>query len=642
MGMHYNCVLRLCILHNQLLFSLLKNPVFSSYLSCCYFVLLLYLQEDLPYPEDLGGLGSYLDEALPIYCATPSSSRLIRPPSSLLSSDYARQYDVFCFSSPSVNPSVTSQGPTVVTIDDNDDKAPPFDLSKFAPIHKKAGERLQILISEWPAAPLPMPIHKYDSHTPMTMYYGGHLVHYQMYESLPQLLVYHLYKPHPLPVDQDLVRVAKDGADLIFYINVHVSDLSDLFRPFIWAGSLQRPHVKKTTDPASSLAFRQFMAHEQVRRHTSLTPVSNSQKQWAETNMSLLADIKKLMAEVQKDEHYRLPIVHVDIISSNTGVSQYLRAPLIPWNTTHRSPTDLRLMLKPTVDQSFLTDEREARSAAYLFWVVVQPVLLSSELNEIMQNTVVALKREGKQTFSSLASGQQGALQFALKPLQNMFSRALIKAFAVKHRMHLAVLGTLRPFAIYDSLLSSSLICPGLFPDSSWDEATVLLRQAMDSQSLRAWDGKVPSFNAPTPARTRPFRAPLPPPRTPRQLPNPWRSDPSVTRNPRRTNHRGDTNSRYSRGRGGRSSRGQSSRSSNSGPSLPASLPTDAAILGDDKIPAEHTTTPPATRDSEVVPAPPPAIEADSQADLSRSGACLALFAHAWVTAPPSIRTTVT
>ena len=45
----------------------------------------------------------------------------------------------------------------------------------------------------------------------MTMYYGGHLFHYQIHESLPQLLVYHSFKSHPLPVDQDLVRVAKDG-----------------------------------------------------------------------------------------------------------------------------------------------------------------------------------------------------------------------------------------------------------------------------------------------------------------------------------------------------------------------------------------------------------------------------------------------
>ena len=211
------------------------------------------------------------------------------------------------------------------------------------------------------------------------------------------------------------------------------------------------------------------MGHKQMRRHTSLTPASNSQKQRVESNMSLLADINKLMAEVQKDVRYHILIAHVDIISSNMGVSQYLRAPLIPWNTSQRSPTDLRLLLKPSVDQSFLTDERDSRTAAYLFWVVLQPVLLSSELNKIMQDTVVALKREGKQTFSSLAAGQQGALQFALKPLKNMFSRTLIKAFAVKHRLRLAVLESLRPFALFEKLLSSSLLCRGLFPDSSWD-----------------------------------------------------------------------------------------------------------------------------------------------------------------------------
>ena len=236
-------------------------------------------------------------------------------------------------------------------------------------------------MADYPSAPLDMPVAKYDNHTPMTMYYGGHLVHYHLRNSLPQLVVYHYFQPHTVPVDQDFVRVSKDEAELIFYINVPASDLSDLFRPFIWAGSLQRPQTRKRTDPASSLAFRQFMGHEQVRRHTSLTPASNSQKQWVETNMSNLAEVNRVMTEVQKDIHYHIPNAHVDIVSSNTGVSQYLRAPLIPWNSSPQSPTDLRLLLKPSVDQSFLTDEREARAAACLFWVVLQPVLLSSELN---------------------------------------------------------------------------------------------------------------------------------------------------------------------------------------------------------------------------------------------------------------------
>ena len=85
-------------------------------------------------------------------------------------------------------------------------------------------------MADSPPAPLHMSVQKYDNHTPMTMYYGGHLVHYQLRDSLPQLVVYHSFKPHTLPVDQDFVRVAKDEADLIFYINIPASDL---FRPFI-------------------------------------------------------------------------------------------------------------------------------------------------------------------------------------------------------------------------------------------------------------------------------------------------------------------------------------------------------------------------------------------------------------------------
>ena len=179
-----------------------------------------------------------------------------------------------------------------------------------------------------------------------------------------------------------------------------------------------------------------------------------------------------------------------------------------------------------------------------------------------MQNTVVALKREGKQTFSSLASGQQGALQLALKPLQNMFSRSLVMSFAIKHKIRLTVLGNLRPFALFDLLISSSLLCPGLFPDSSWAEASDLLKQSMDSPALRMWDGKVPTFNPTPSSRLRPFRAALPPPRTGPSPNRTWRLDSPTDRSCRRSERRGDRNIRSSQGRGGRSARGRSSHSS--------------------------------------------------------------------------------
>ena len=263
-------------------------------------------------------------------------------------------------------------------------------------------------------------------------------------------------------------------------------------------------------------------------------------------------------AECQRDNIASLRSAFI-MVSQNSLYVQAVRlvceAPSVPPHPVSKH--------KPTVGQSALTGERDARSAAYLFWVIIQPVLLSSDLNEIMQNTVVALKREGKQTFSSLATGQQGALQFALKPLRNVFSRALVKAYAFKHRLRLEVLGTLRPFPIYDTLLSSSLICPGLFPDSAWEEATNLLRQSMDSPSLRTWDNKAPPFNAPPPpARSRSFRDPLPSPshRQPRHYPTSWRTDTSGAHNSRQTYTRNGSTTQAFRGRGARSARGSSSQ----------------------------------------------------------------------------------
>ena len=60
--------------------------MFASQSVFRYWMCFLYLQEDLPYTEDLDDLGPLLGEDLPIDCATPSSSRLTHPPSSLLGS----------------------------------------------------------------------------------------------------------------------------------------------------------------------------------------------------------------------------------------------------------------------------------------------------------------------------------------------------------------------------------------------------------------------------------------------------------------------------------------------------------------------------------------------------------------------------
>ena len=122
-----------------------------------------------------------------IDCHTPSSARLTCPNSipSQLSSGSFNMSNVSLAPSSEVNPvscSSASLGtyhtqvtplcvhPPVITVEDTDD-SPPFDKSKSFPLHVQEGIALQKLLAS--TTTLPIPIHKYDSHTPVTMYFGG-------------------------------------------------------------------------------------------------------------------------------------------------------------------------------------------------------------------------------------------------------------------------------------------------------------------------------------------------------------------------------------------------------------------------------------------------------------------------------------
>ena len=78
-------------------------------------------QEDLPCPDDLDELGLLFGEVTPLDCPTPSSSRLTHPPSTLLSSSFARCADLFNHASPSGTTSRATLDPPVITLDDQDD-----------------------------------------------------------------------------------------------------------------------------------------------------------------------------------------------------------------------------------------------------------------------------------------------------------------------------------------------------------------------------------------------------------------------------------------------------------------------------------------------------------------------------------------
>ena len=54
-------------------------------------------------------------------------------------------------------------------------------------------------------------------------------------------------------------------------------------------------------------------------------------------------------------------------------------------------------------------------------------------------------------------------------------------------------------YSLHDLLLSLSLICPDLFPRSAIDDAAEILKRSMDTNVIRTWDRRVPSFQTPPP-----------------------------------------------------------------------------------------------------------------------------------------------
>ena len=374
-------------------------------------------------------------------------------------------------------------------------------------LHIKAGKELRRMLNLTPANPLPIPVPILDAHLPTNTYYGGNKIYYQMYQGIPQLLTYKLGLLLNLPVDQETVRVSSEGGHLVFFITVPAYQMHSVFRPFILAANKTRPQTKQVTLSSTS-ALRQLLTCDQIRRATSLVPMENSRDKWVESNMTIQKKVLEVMKAAQKDVTFRIPYNCPLVTSSNTGMSQYLQAPVIRWDRTSAPPTDLHLLLKPEIEQKFCCDEKDARTNANRFWTNLLPFLVTADIIDVIHHTVVAVKVEGKQPLSTLVQGSQEAIKLGTEQLETTFLRAILQAFKIKQRMRKQVLGMLRPYSIQQGLQSSSLLCPGLFPQSAIDQASTLLKEAMDKQTVRAWNGKNP-FTAIT-ARKQLFRPPFP------------------------------------------------------------------------------------------------------------------------------------
>ena len=157
----------------------------------------------------------------------------------------------------------------------------------------------------------------------------------------------------------------------------------------------------------------------------------------------------------------------------------------------------------------------------------------------------------------------------------------------------------------------------------------------MDTNVIRTWDGKVPSFQSPPPVAPRSFCAPQN--SQAHSTAGPWRAaqQPPACQQPCRRGRR----NRSSRGRG---NRGRFARTGRNPPGAstwqqPRPLSNEAA-----GFPKPTSVSLLDTSAPEVDPTPLPSGASKRGVDLPSVGARLSSFAPAWIGAPSSVRTTVT
>ena len=169
--------------------------------------------------------------------------------------------------------------------EDGDGVHPPVGRSQQDSLHLAASDTLDRMWNDIPVAIPPIPIPGLQGHTENTIYYCGSRVYYKWYEGIPQLLIegngYIM-----LPVDQDFVRVFREGGHLAFTIAELEESLHAIFRPFVLAAQRTRP---KTCRQERTLRdhLRSTATLDVIRKLLSLILMEASKDKWVEADHNL-------------------------------------------------------------------------------------------------------------------------------------------------------------------------------------------------------------------------------------------------------------------------------------------------------------------------------------------------------------------
>ena len=175
----------------------------------------------------------------------------------------------------------------------------------------------------------------------------------------------------------------------------------ELFCPFILAASRLQPKVSHAPLPSPALYGHCYPPkNPQGDLPGSMEGVKDK---WMEPNADMLQKLTKFMQKhpVNTESLYISPSATCKWYPLTLEFRNICRR----WSfagTCHMTLlfSDLRLLFNTLIHSDFCTDEADARHAAHINWVLLQPFLVTSDLINIIHNTVVATKVEEKQPFS--------------------------------------------------------------------------------------------------------------------------------------------------------------------------------------------------------------------------------------------------
>ena len=138
-------------------------------------------------------------------------------------------------------------------------RSPPFSGSGRIGTH--------IIWHDLPAAIPPVLMAGLQNHVESSIYYCGSRIQYVWYRNLPQLLLIDGTGREglALPVDQDFVRVFREGGHMAFSIAEPAEVLHAIFRPFVLAALRTRPKTLRA-DPPPRDGLRSLAALDLVRK----------------------------------------------------------------------------------------------------------------------------------------------------------------------------------------------------------------------------------------------------------------------------------------------------------------------------------------------------------------------------------------